>query len=49
VERQLKADQTEFESRVISYKELQAENTILKRDLQNLDINLLKPELDGHP
>src|SRR5688500_8582849 len=32
---------------VISYKELQDENSLLKRDLQNLDVNLRKLELDG--
>ena len=36
----------EFESRVIAYKELQNENMILKRDLQNVDIHLRKLELD---
>ena len=36
----------EFETRCISYKELNTENTILKRDLQNVDVNLRKLELD---
>lgn len=34
-------------SRVVSYQELLDENAILKRDLQNIDVNLHKLELDG--
>ena len=41
-----KAEQAEFEARVISFRELQDENTILKRDLQNVDVNLRKLQLD---
>lgn len=37
---------SEFDAKVISYKELQEENTILKRDLRNIDVNLRKAELD---
>ena len=37
----------EFESRTISYRELQQENILLKKDLQNIDINLRKLDLDG--
>jgi hypothetical protein len=37
----------EFDRRVITYHELQDENAILKRDLQNIGINLHKLELDG--
>ena len=37
----------EARARVISYRELQDENVILKRDLQNLDVNLNKVQLDG--
>lgn len=39
--------QRQFDARVISYRELQEENAILKRDLQNVDVNLHKLELDG--
>ncbi len=42
----LKAEQAEFEARVVSYGEFQNENTILKRDLQNIDVNLRKLQLD---
>ncbi len=38
--------QKEFERRVVSYLELQDENTILKRDLRNIDVNLRKLQLD---
>jgi hypothetical protein len=38
--------QREFESRVISYHELEGENGILKRDLRNLAIGMRKLELD---
>ena len=37
----------DLQSRVISYDELRAENAILKRDLQNMDVNVHKLELDG--
>jgi hypothetical protein len=43
----LKAEQSTFEARVIAYKELQDENAILKRDLQNIDVNLWKLQLDS--
>ncbi len=36
-----------FDHRVVSYRELQEENAILKRDLQNIDVNLRKLEIDG--
>ena len=36
-----------FEARVVSYDELLGENAILKRDLQNVDVNLRKLQLDG--
>ncbi len=42
----LKRDRTEFETRAVSYKELQDENALLKRDLRNLDVNLRKLQLD---
>jgi hypothetical protein len=42
----LLARQHEFDARVISYKELQDENTMLKRDLQNIDVNQRKLMLD---
>lgn len=38
---------SEFEKRIISYRELQDENVILKRDLQNIDVNLNKLQMDG--
>jgi len=37
---------TEFESRVVSYQEVQNENAILKHDLQTVDVNVRKLELD---
>jgi len=40
-----RAECAKFES-VISYGELRNENTILKRDLQNIDVNVRKLELD---
>ena len=36
----------EFDSKVVSFNELQDENTILKRDLRNLDVNVKKLQLD---
>jgi len=42
----LKTERSKFEAQVISYKELQDENTILKQDLQNVEISLRKLELD---
>jgi hypothetical protein len=44
---QLDADRATFEGRVVSYGELQGENTVLKRDLQNVDVHLRKLQLDG--
>lgn len=41
-----KNEKAEFDLRVISFKELEDENSILKRDLQNIDVNLRKIELD---
>ena len=35
-----------FEAKVVSFNELQEENTILKRDLRNLDVNVRKLQLD---
>jgi hypothetical protein len=43
---QLKAREQEFEARLVSYKELQDENALLKRDLQNIDVDLRKLQLD---
>jgi len=37
----------ELSAKKISYDELARENLVLKRDLQNLDVNLHKIELDG--
>ena len=42
----LKAERKGFEARVISYDELCSENTILKHDLQNVDVNLRKLQMD---
>lgn len=42
----LKAEQAAFGARVISYRELEGENAILKRDLQNMDVSLRKAQLD---
>ncbi len=35
------------ESRFVTYTEMEQENQLLKRDLQNIDVNLNKVELDG--
>jgi Meiotically Up-regulated Gene 113 (MUG113) protein len=40
------AEIARFQSQVVSYKELQDENGILKRDLRNLDIQVRKLQLD---
>ena len=42
----LEQRQKEFDARIISYKELQDENLILKRDLHNIDVSLRKLQLD---
>jgi DNA repair exonuclease SbcCD ATPase subunit len=42
----LKAEQDRFNGRVVSYNELQGENALLKRDLQNIDVDLRKLQLD---
>ncbi|MHB1767975.1 MAG: GIY-YIG nuclease family protein [Phycisphaerae bacterium] len=39
-------DRSQLDSRIITVKELGDENLILKRDLQNIDVNLHKLELD---
>ncbi len=36
----------EFKQRIASYEQLQGENTILKRDLRNIDVGLRKSQLD---
>jgi hypothetical protein len=51
-EMQIQADdvnrrQAEFEARLVSYRELRQENSLLKRDLQNLDVTMRKLDLDG--
>lgn len=43
---QVAAQTAEFEQRIVTYRELQDENAILKRDLQNIDVNLNKLHLD---
>ncbi len=43
---QLQVQQKEIDARVVSYRELQMENAILKRDLQNIDVDLRKVQLD---
>ncbi|MBI3836685.1 MAG: hypothetical protein HY288_01960, partial [Planctomycetia bacterium] len=48
--RALKATQQEaerFHAQAISYKELRDENTVLRRDLHNLDVQVRKLQLDG--
>lgn len=42
----LTEDRKKLDARIISFKELEDENSILKRDLQNVDVNLHKLELD---
>ena len=42
----LRAEQEEFRSRVIAYDELHGENSVLKRDIQNIDVELRKLKLD---
>jgi Meiotically up-regulated gene 113 len=42
----LKLSQKEFEGKAIAYSELQNENVILKKDLQNIDVNLRKLRMD---
>jgi len=43
---QLNSAHQEFEKQVISYNELTSENTVLKRDLRNIAVNVRKLELD---
>lgn len=43
---ELRNRREKFEAQVIAYRELQEENSILKRDLQNIDVNLWKLQLD---
>jgi hypothetical protein len=45
---QLKAARTEFDARAVPYNELQDENTILKRDLRNIIVQVRKVQLDTH-
>lgn len=42
----LAGQEQEFQRRVIAYEELQDENEMLKRDLQNVDVNLRKLRMD---
>jgi hypothetical protein len=42
----LAGQEQEFQRRVIGYEELQDENETLKRDLQNVDVNLRKLRMD---
>jgi phage-related minor tail protein len=42
----LKDWQEQLDKRVVSYEELQQENSILKRDLKNIDVNLRKVQMD---
>jgi hypothetical protein len=42
----LATERAEFESKAVTYSELQGESTILKRDLQNIDVYLRKLQLD---
>ena len=43
---QLESTRAELDARVISYRELQDENAIIKRDLRNLDVQTRKLQLD---
>lgn len=43
----LKERQDAFDRQCVSYRELQTENEILKRDLQNIDVNVRKLHLDS--
>lgn len=43
---QLLSNQEAFAAKAVSYNELEVENTLLKRDLRNLDIQVRKVELD---
>jgi hypothetical protein len=47
ISRRLFQDRQQLDSRTISYGELEQANKILKRDLQNIDVQLHKLELDG--
>ena len=42
----LREEQAEIEARVVTYRDLQGENATIKRDLQNIDVNLRKLQLD---
>jgi hypothetical protein len=42
----LKNSRSEFEAMAISYLDLQAENTVLKRDLRNIHVGVRKVQLD---
>ena len=42
----LEVASSRFDAQAVSYKELQDENAILKRDLGNVDVNLRKASLD---
>jgi hypothetical protein len=44
---EMAAMRRDLEARVISYRELENENVVLKRDLQNIDVNLNKLALDN--
>ena len=45
--KEIAKQQEDIESRIISYKECQDENVILKRDLQNIDVKLCKLQMAG--
>jgi hypothetical protein len=40
-------DRAQLDSHIVSYRELEQENKILKRDLKNIDVQLRKLELDA--
>jgi hypothetical protein len=42
----LEEQKQKFDSRLVAYTDLQQENQLLKKDLQNVDVNLNKLELD---
>ena len=43
---QLQSERQQFDSQVITYRELQNENATLKRDLRNFDVHVRKLQLD---
>jgi hypothetical protein len=46
ISRRLHQDRQELDGKIVSHRELEQANRILKRDLQNVDVQLRKLELD---